>query len=126
MCFDHDEFADVWRESHPKARKDYKCVECCRPIKKGEVYHCMRSLFEGSWTNTRECAKCEHARALVQQVETDRGCVGNEAICPFYELGEAISEDNDGYGLIKRDDDNDLLYARPEVMHLFPDALPMK
>lgn len=50
----------VSTDTKPRARREYKCDECQRTIRKGEVYHSFRGLsYEiDSWENHRMCAHC--------------------------------------------------------------------
>lgn len=47
-------------DSKPKASKEYRCEECKRTIRKGEVYHSFRGLSYDydEWQTHRMCAHC--------------------------------------------------------------------
>ena len=42
----------------PKARKEYQCEECGCSICKGEVYVKYKTLYDGSWNETKVCEPC--------------------------------------------------------------------
>jgi hypothetical protein len=120
MCFYVDEYAEVWRESTPKARKEYKCDECGGAILAGETYRCIFTIFESQPDTFRECQKCQAVRAAIAKIEHARGCEGQEAIAPMGGLAEAISDDSpDHYGLMRYDEDADEYAVSRAASHLF-------
>jgi hypothetical protein len=123
MCFYYDQTCEVWRDSYPKARKQHKCVECHKAIHPGETYHRVNYIFDGSAGSWAECSRCHAVRAKIAEIEQSRGCHGAEAWCPTGELSEAITDDHDHYGFMRRDNDSDVDYVTAEVAHLFPDAV---
>lgn len=59
MCdggFDgHNDVEDgEWRT----ARKAHECCACDLPIRKGDRYHVLRTLYDGSWSTSKHCARC--------------------------------------------------------------------
>ncbi len=62
MSVDTDSFdgpCDVWDEDVRRARKERRCSACHETIKRGDLYHSTRSLYDGSWTTIARCARCE-------------------------------------------------------------------
>jgi hypothetical protein len=62
MSVDTDSFdgpSAVWDEDVRRSRKDRCCSACHETIKRGDLYHSTRSLFDGSWTTIARCARCE-------------------------------------------------------------------
>lgn len=56
------------RTTRPKARKSYKCDECCRDIAPGEVYHRCVGKFDGRLDVYIMCRHCDEAsRILVRE-----------------------------------------------------------
>lgn len=53
---------------HPVARKDYKCCECGRLIKKGNKYWYFEAVWLGidGWDNFKTCLRCENLRSLAR------------------------------------------------------------
>ncbi len=52
----------------PKARHgNFKCVECDRPIAKGEKHEHIKGKYEGEWVSWRTCTGC-------QRLRDDLGC----------------------------------------------------
>jgi hypothetical protein len=101
MCFDHDEYADVYRESNPVARKRYVCQECRLPILPGERYQRVFSVFEGRAMTSHTCAVCQWFMERIADYERSRGCEGSEAYPPFMELETALDSNEyseRGYG----------------------------
>ena len=49
------------------ARKDYKCCECKKIIKKGKRYRCFHACWPGidGWDSFRYCLRCGNLRNLV-------------------------------------------------------------
>lgn len=45
-----------------RARKEYQCVECREPIRKGDSYVHFASKFEGRIFTNRTCVLCEEIR----------------------------------------------------------------
>jgi len=60
---DHGEYADVYREEFPVARKTYKCYECGEDILPREKYHKATGLWkESGWDTFHTCMPCYHIR----------------------------------------------------------------
>jgi len=59
---DHDEGPEVCSETRPKARKEHRCCECRRIIKKGEQYNNTSGLWDGGWDTYKTCTDCESIR----------------------------------------------------------------
>ncbi len=73
-----DEYADVHEEGVRRARKDRPCNACRETIKRGDLYHCTRTLFEGSWETISRCARCEQMyRLLLPMMGEDETCDPN-------------------------------------------------
>lgn len=47
----------IW-ETRPKARKEYRCYECGRIIKPGEVYTRIKVVCGGDFYTFKTCAQC--------------------------------------------------------------------
>ena len=63
-CIDMDVdcYADVISDTFPIARKETKCIECSRIIRKGGRYRNERTVFDGKWTTYRTCPDCNSIR----------------------------------------------------------------
>ena len=59
------DYSTIWEETTPKAKKEYKCIECYGVITVGEKYAKTSSLYDGSWTHYRYCQGCCNLRKLV-------------------------------------------------------------
>ena len=60
------EAADVWREGRvAAARKEHACIECQRPIRRGERFCFASGLADGEWFTLRRCATCATIAELV-------------------------------------------------------------
>lgn len=59
---DIDDYADIYREEFPKARKTHKCCECRGEIKPGQKYQNSTMLFDGHWDQFKTCMPCYHIR----------------------------------------------------------------
>lgn len=64
MCFIDmaDGLVTVLSDTHPKARKPHRCIECGRTIPPGERYERIVVKFDGTIHTYRTCAHCEEAR----------------------------------------------------------------
>lgn len=47
---------------HPKARKEHICIECRKPIKKGQQYWYFEGVYAGKWESFKTCLRCEKVR----------------------------------------------------------------
>lgn len=61
LWFDGDS-AVVFNAKYVKARKDYECSECSRPIAKGTVHQFAKMLCDGEWISYRTCSPCAEIR----------------------------------------------------------------
>ena len=48
--------------TQPRARKEYVCIECRQPIRKGEHYSRFASKYDGAISTSRTCLVCEEIR----------------------------------------------------------------
>ena len=53
---------DVSWEKTRKARKTWKCCECRREIKPGELYEYVKGFWDGSFDQYRTCRECAEIR----------------------------------------------------------------
>lgn len=58
-----DETVTILSEHHPVARKEHRCSECGRVIKRGEKYLVEGYLFDGEKKTHKTCAHCEVVRS---------------------------------------------------------------
>lgn len=66
-CYcDDGEPVDVYAVTQQKARKEYRCYECQKPIAPGEKYERLATLYEGHWETTRTCCRCLDLRQYVE------------------------------------------------------------
>lgn len=63
-CYCDFDLPKLHDETVRRARKDYKCYECAREIKTGELYELHKCLFDGNWDTFRWCIHCASARPI--------------------------------------------------------------
>ena len=86
MCdVDFDGYNDFTCETKRKARKEHKCNECWRMIRKGDTYTHHSALFDGNISTHKTCARCD--KIAETHSKTERLMGGNGA---FY-VGEMLS-----------------------------------
>jgi hypothetical protein len=56
---EHDNDPELYDEKIVKSRKDHKCSECRRVIKKGEHYKRIKGLWDGYFSTYKHCADCQ-------------------------------------------------------------------
>ena len=74
------DYAVIWETTTPKAKKEYKCIECLGVIPVGEKYYKISSLYDGSWMHYRFCQPCCNLRKLVSAgftMEPMPGCLAS-------------------------------------------------
>ena len=59
MCSCDLESCDIYNERKVKARREHRCAECREPIKTGQKYIYLKSLYDGVWTTTKRCIPCQ-------------------------------------------------------------------
>jgi len=59
-----DEYADLYREEFPIARKTHTCCECREKaaILPGQEYHKVAMLYDGIWSEYKTCMPCYNIR----------------------------------------------------------------
>lgn len=62
VWFDGD-MAEVFHAKNVKARKDYACSECNRPIPKGTIHQFAKLFGDREWSSYRTCLPCAEIRA---------------------------------------------------------------
>ena len=65
MCEDLEQ-AEVWRESTPKASKDYRCSICGHPIRRGVRHTAVTSMLDGVWSTERAHTPCVYLSRHIQ------------------------------------------------------------
>lgn len=64
-----DDPCQVWAKTTPRARREYPCVQCDRPIVKGERYLRVGALYDGCWTTVIAHVACDEiARHIAFEV----------------------------------------------------------
>ena len=53
-----EDYADVWRRSWHRARRDRRCGVCWRTIRQGEHYEVTFVVSDGSADSCSSCAQC--------------------------------------------------------------------
>ncbi len=70
MSYDRDECEPclLYKERHPKARRDHKCSCCSEIIRAGVVYTTVAFFSDGEFTAIKRCMRCqkifEHLNSL--------------------------------------------------------------
>jgi hypothetical protein len=82
MCYCDAEPAKVWDANYVTARKPWTCVECRRPIAKGERHERVGALHDGSWSTYRTCLGCVDIRRAFFAADDEGGC---------FEVGELFA-----------------------------------
>jgi hypothetical protein len=72
MC--HCELPRVFNDVVRTSRKTRRCDECYRDIVRGEAYHAISGLWDGSWSFYSVCMFCEALRDVIQRGDLDN-CV---------------------------------------------------
>ena len=68
MCMaDDGEYGRFSTHKDRKARKDHRCNECGRVIKRGETYRYFSGEHDGSIYTSKMCAHCQSAASLLQK-----------------------------------------------------------
>lgn len=57
-CEYDGEMASVFEKTTRIARKEHRCDECRRTIRKGERYQYFSVLWEGGWDHYKTCKQC--------------------------------------------------------------------
>lgn len=86
MCDYEVDPADVWVETRPEARREYRCTECMCPIARGARHVRVACLADHEWSTIRYHEDCGDLRKHVND-----GHCGGEPYAP-YELREAVAE----------------------------------
>lgn len=53
-----NELPSIFNSTEVKAIKNHVCNECNNKIKKGTSYYRINGLWEGSWSNFKQCNNC--------------------------------------------------------------------
>ncbi len=67
FCIDVDvhDPADMIREESRRARKEHRCGECRKPIRKGDTYHYEFIGYDGEVSAHKTCSICKEIRDLL-------------------------------------------------------------
>ena len=59
---------ECWLHVQPTARKDHKCSECFGVIRKGETYHRISGVWEGTPETFKRCRVCHE---IIEELDRD-------------------------------------------------------
>jgi ASC-1-like (ASCH) protein len=74
MCDCSDYPPTFYERKIVNGRKEHRCSECLRTIKKGEQHEYAKGLWEGDFSQFRTCQTC---RAMVEEIGLECYCHGN-------------------------------------------------
>ena len=95
MCFIYDGYNEFSNSRIVKAKKQHRCYECREPIVIGERYRYHVAKFEGDFSTTKTCRRCEYLRHEISKKEIELGCAYHESWAPYGEVVSSLKE----YGL---------------------------
>ena len=67
MSFEPDEYCEVFEVSHRKARKHHKCSACDGPIRPGDRYVNVFTVFQGDAETIKRCLRCDAIFCAIEQ-----------------------------------------------------------
>lgn len=79
MC--NCEYPTVFNVLERKAKKQHNCCECDRQINKGDRYFVLQGLWDGRWSNYKQCPTCHEIGDKYQDYTSE-----------CYSIGELIQE----------------------------------
>ena len=92
MCFYDVEPVLVFCNELRRARKDHRCCDCCRIIKRGERYEYIAGVCDGDFENWKTCRECVSLREAIAKIEISHGCDKSEAYPGFGFAREAAHD----------------------------------
>lgn len=92
MCFDYDEYIDVWVSNLRKARKHHKCTACGGDILPGDFYNHVTGIFDGGPFTEKFCGSCEADRDAIHFHELAEGCGARESWIVHDEIPEYMRD----------------------------------
>lgn len=78
------EVPEIYTETWPRARKEYQCEECFRPIRKGATYFKFEGKYYSGFESYRRHERCHR---ICQALEKGADCC-----MPFGEMKEWLGE----------------------------------
>lgn len=88
MCYDAEPI-EAFSQKQCKARRDHKCCECGRPIRRGDVYENVTGFDDDGPLSFKTCEACQRLREYVEAEEFEE-C--GEGVVPYGILIEAAHE----------------------------------
>lgn len=70
-CDASEEYPDVQRQQHRRARKEHKCCACKETIRRGDLYWYVFVIFEGVSEEWKRCLRCEKMHDEIQDALGD-------------------------------------------------------
>lgn len=109
MSYSYDDcgYADVYKDTVRKARKQHKCTACSKPILPGHYYVSHFSVNEGQADTIKRCGACELTFQHLKEIGKKVGMFP----APALDCGLDYEEE---WGTEPPDDIADLVFLSPE------------
>ena len=93
MCFHYEVGPpSIYRCQFVTARKPRECSECFLSILKGERYHYVFGVWEGSPSTYSICEQCQWLRERIAESERKAGCGSYGVYPPLGDLHDCLEE----------------------------------
>lgn len=92
MCFDYDDYAEMYNEKQVVCRKPHRCGGCGKTIEKGQAAKHCTGKFDGDFFSVYECEPCQRMLLSIAAEEIEHGCRWSEAWCALDYLSSYVAE----------------------------------
>lgn len=92
MCFDYDDEADIYNETHVKTRKPHRCEGCGKVFPAATQMLHGTGLFDGGWFSFYVCQPCQMLRLSIAAEEIRHGCPWHTAWCAYEDLRDYMAD----------------------------------
>lgn len=92
MCFEYDDYPEMYDERTVKVRKPHRCHACRKIILAGQSAKLATGKFDGAFFRSYQCEACQRMILSIAAEEIQHGCNWSEAWCSPDDLQSYLSE----------------------------------
>lgn len=92
MCFDYDDYPEIYAEKSVIVRKRHRCNGCRKTIDPGQPAKLATGKFDGAFFRSYQCEACQRMILSIAAEEIQHGCSWSEAWCAPDDLHDYFAD----------------------------------
>lgn len=92
MCFEYDDYPEMYNARQVVVRKPHRCEGCGKIIQPGQPAKLATGKFDGSFFREYQCEPCQRMIYSIAAEEIRHGCSYSQAWCAPFDLREYLAD----------------------------------